>query len=220
MPSDPNVIFVSFSAILFLFAVMLIFAFNMFRLKQQRKFSPKNEFPFELLQGNDAKHLFYYVIMMLLIVVAILIFGLNVVKTRVYFYEILFIISYILSAILFYLMFFLRLNKIKRHLFIAILYFLLITTSFVSYGLFLQFSPFIDNNLTLAVISYCLGLFSFGMALNPKLVNWPIMDKREQQDGTITILRPKIFILALYEWLYVGLHFVLFIFMFISLLFI
>jgi len=50
--------------------------------------------------------------------------------------------------------------------------------------------------------------------LNPRLRKWPIMDKVLQQDGTVLILRPRYFMLALYEWGFIAAQFLLMIVMY------
>lgn len=57
-----------------------------------------------------------------------------------------------------------------------------------------------------SIISYLLAFFALLLALNPRLSKWSMMDKIEQQDGSIIVLRPKIFVLAVTEWLLILLN--------------
>lgn len=214
-----NAILLVFITLLSIFAITLIFQLNMFRIKQGRSFSFHNEMPFELVEGLDKGLIHYQYLLYLIISTLFLAFGFFYVKTPIFYYEILLLISLLVNGILFYLMFFLKVSALKKHLFILTFYIVTLATSFLSFGLYMQLSPhLINNNLPIAIISYILGIVTLGLVLNPKLKKWPIMDKIEQQDGTNIILRPKKFILAIYEWIYVVFHFVLIIVMFVGLL--
>ncbi|MFA5660159.1 MAG: hypothetical protein WC968_02015 [Bacilli bacterium] len=208
---------VTFFVGLFLFIITLIFQLTMYRYKQQRPFSFQNELPFELVQGVDTRYLHYHYILIFMVTLSQVIFAFNYLPTLVAWYEFLLVGSLALSAIMFYLLFFIKVFEVKKHILVVLLQALSVVTSFIAFGLFAQFSIFGKHNLVFAIVSYIIALVGLFVLFNPRLRRWPIMDKVLQQDGTVLILRPKVFLLALYEWGFILFQFILFILMYIHL---
>jgi hypothetical protein len=57
---DKSIVHIAFFSSLSLFVITLIFQLSLYRTKQNRKFSFRNELPFELVQGADIKFITMY----------------------------------------------------------------------------------------------------------------------------------------------------------------
>lgn len=209
-----SVLHVSFFVGFFLFVITLIFQLTMYRYKQGRKFSFRNELPFELVQGVDSRYLHYHYILIFVITLAQVIFAFNYSTPIHGWFQYLLIGSLVLSAIMFYLLFFIKVFEVKKHIFVVLMQALSVVSSFFAFGLFVQFNIVGTQNLPLAIIAYIIALVALIALFNPRLRRWPIMDKVLQQDGSLLILRPRYFMLALYEWAFIILQFLLFVLMY------
>ncbi len=205
----------TFFAAVALYVITLIFQLTMFKMKQNRKYSFRNELPFELVQGVDVRYGLIQNVLLFLVTVAQVVFAFNYFPTLIMWYEYLLVAGFVLSSIMVYLLHFVRVFEIKKHIIVMLLQGLGVFTSFLALGIFMQFNIYDRQSLPFAIILYVLAFLSLLILFNSKLRSWPIMDKRVQQDGTVLILRPKTFLLAVYEWIYIALHFVAFITMYI-----
>ncbi len=214
-----SVLHVSFFIGLFLFVITLIFQLTMYRYKQGRKYSFRNELPFELVQGVDQKYIQYHYILIFGVILAQVLFAFNYLPQLIYWYEYLLVASVTLSAIMLYLLFFIKVFEVKRHIFVFIVQALSVVTSFVAFGLFVHINIYGTQSLPFAIVNYVFAFIALLLLFNSRLRRWPIMDKVLHQDGTVLILRPRYFLLALYEWGFIILQFVQFILMYIFLFF-
>ncbi len=62
-------------------------------------------------------------------------------------------------------------------------------------------------HMILGIVGALLALGMFAVIFNPKLLNWYRLDKETNDDGTISVTRPKIFPLAFSEWLSIAISF-------------
>lgn len=211
-----NVLLFAFLFAITIFIVTMIFQLNMFRVTQDRKFNFKNELPFELTEGVPRKFLRLQYLLHGVISVALLVFGFAFVfkdTSDLFFYDYLLLAGLTLSAFTYFLVFFLKLDEVKFHLIILLLYVFSLFTAYLAFALYLHLSPYsplLNNKATYVfiVFGYLVSLVMLLLMFNPQLAKWPVMDKIKQQDETLIILRPKLFILAVYEWLFVLLHFI------------
>lgn len=188
-------------------AIVLIFGVNAYRLKQNSNYSFLDQFPFEISQGVGASYALYIHILMLLYTVASVFFGFYIItKPETHFSGLTFLVSWSLTSAVIYLIFITKFTSVKRHLFVSALLFILTVINGVMAGLYYQFSPAQLISKVPSIISYLLAFFALLLALNPRLSKWSMMDKIEQQDGSIIVLRPKIFVLAVTEWLLILLN--------------
>lgn len=182
-------------------ALTIIFAINSFRMKQRRDYSFLNEFPFELTQGVGANFTRFMHVLVLFFSIMMIFFGFYRIEYIIaHFSGLVFLMSWTLTAFLIYLIFIVKFTSVKRHLFISALFFLLTVLNGLMFGLYLQLSPVYMLDKTYPIISYILGAIALLLVLNPKLSHWSYMDKIEQQDGTVIVLRPRVFVLAFTEW--------------------
>lgn len=213
----PNLLHASFFIGIGLFAFTLIFQTLLFQQKQQRKFNFRNELPFELVQGVDQKYLSYHYILLFLVTLAEIIFAYNYFPQLILWYEYLLVGSFVLSSIMVYILYFVRVFEVKRHIIVMLIQALSVITSYFALGVFAQFNIWDKQVLALAIVLYIIAFVALLALLHPKLRRWPIMDKEFMQDGTVVITRPRYFMLAVYEWMFILLHFIVFIIMYIYL---
>ena len=69
-----NILHYAFFAAVGLYNFNLIFQLTMFKMKQNRKFSFRNELPFELVQGVDVRYSLLQNILLFLITIAEVVF--------------------------------------------------------------------------------------------------------------------------------------------------
>lgn len=182
-------------------SLMIIFAINSYRYKQKQAYSFLNQFPFELTQGAGQNNHLYIHILVLLFSLASVFFGFYRIQYPLAdFSGLSFLLSWSATSFVIYLVFIVKFTSVKRHLLISSLLFILTILNGLMMGLYLQRSPELILQQAHPIISYALALIALLLAVNPKLSHWSFMDKIEQQDGTIIVLRPKVFILALTEW--------------------
>ncbi len=62
--------------------------------------------------------------------------------------------------------------------------------------------------LVITILLFALTLFLFVIIMNPKLSKWTKMDSVTSEDGTISYVRPKFFVLAFSEWILIFSYFV------------
>ncbi|OQC11392.1 MAG: hypothetical protein BWX74_00197 [Tenericutes bacterium ADurb.Bin087] len=209
-----NIIHIAFFASLSLFIITLIFQLSLYRYKQDRKYSFRNELPFELVQGADIKFINYHYVLLFLVTIANLLFAFKYLQHIYSWYEYLLVGALALSSIMLYLLFFVKVYEIKKHIIVVIIQALTVVTSYFAFGLYAHISPFGKQNIVFGIVGYIFAVFGILVLLNPKLSKWPIMDKVLQQDGTVLILRPRYFLLALYEWGFIAAQFLLMIIMY------
>lgn len=71
---------------------------------------------------------------------------------------------------------------------------------------------FLGNNQTqpafliLGVIVAVIGLLILAVMVNPRLRQWAQLETRPSEDGTLVVVRPRLFILAFSEWLVIFLN--------------
>lgn len=191
---------------LIVLTIMLVFGVNAYRLKQGQRFSFLNQFPFELSQGVGPSYAVYMHILALLFTISSVFFGFYVIDINAHFSALTFLFSWTLTSFTIYLIFITKFTSVKRHLFIVALLFVLTIINGVMAGLYYQVSAAALLEKTSSIISYVLAFLALVLAVNPRLTRWSMMDKIEQQDGTIIVLRPKIFVLAITEWLLIVLN--------------
>lgn len=186
--------------------VLIIFGLNAYQIKQRRTYSFKNEFPFELTQGVGLNFIPYIHAMALLFTTAMILFGFYAIKYHGYFAGPSFLVSWTITAFLIYLLFIIKFSSVKRHLLVSASMLVFTMINAVMFGLYLQFSPIFTQNLLFPIISYGLGFVALLLAVNPRLNKWSVSDKIEQQDGTVIMLRPKVYVLAMTEWVLILLN--------------
>lgn len=198
--SSGSILTLAFIGAILALTILLIFAWNAYKLKQRRNYSFLNEFPYELTQGVGSHFVTYIHALILLFTVCFVLFGFYVVEFPSFFAGLMLLVSWTITGFLSYLVFVIKFTSVKRHLLVSASLLIFTLINGIMHGLYLQFSPVYTTNYLFPIISYVLAFLTLLLGLNPRLGKWSYADKIEQQDGTVIILRPRIYILAATEW--------------------
>lgn len=188
---------------IFLFLTIDLFAsYDSFRRKQSVPFNFWNSLPFELTQGSDKNYRPIHLGLIFLSFGSFILFPFMVLPPSAAnaYYSIIIYVMMTLSGLIMSLLFIINMNNYRLHILAVALLFASTIGESVGLCLYLLFSPFGPFPKILAFLALIPGVLALLLAVNPKLAKWPIMDKRELQDGTLEILRPKRFVLAYTEW--------------------
>lgn len=207
----------SFILAIFLILIILVFGINYYRIKQKRKYSFKNEFPYELAQGVGDNFKTVFHVLILVYAVALIFFTFYTLNEVQHWTSMTLLISNVVTALITYLIFTTNVRSMKKQMMFTAIYLVLTLLNALSLGFYFQFFLIEGNQnaIYFYVTAYVIAAISALLILNPRLAKWSYMDKIEQQDGTITILRPKWFPLAYSQWALVIINIIL-----ISLLFV
>ena len=99
------------------------------------------------------------------------------------------------------------LNNIRFHVFAFVFFGLM--SALYDFGNIIAFTRIPGNSALPYILVVLLGLLGLGkivLLLNPKLMHWAKLDSKMEEDGTMTYSRPKPFVLALTEWIFIYAH--------------
>ena len=194
------------ASILF-FIGFLLFGIQHYKKKYTVTYDLRNTFPYEInYQTRFLDNIFVNVFLVLSMVASIGYFAFFDIKNLSGVVIVILICGLLLSIINFF-MFFADLKYIRFHLI------LLVLQAISAFGLagsiavlgFISFQK--DNSYYLGIVVACLaailGLFIFGAMMNPKLNFRLEMVKTITPEGKETLVRPKYFVLAFSEWLFI-----------------
>lgn len=108
------------------------------------------------------------------------------------------------SSIMVLLINFVPLKLLKGHIATSVLTFLaaFITPASIAIA---SFSIYRSNQNSLAlatsIIAIVVTVFVFILIMNPNLTHWAHVEKKTNEDGSVSYVRPKYFVLAFSEWL-------------------
>jgi len=172
------------------------------------KFSLKSMFPFEMQNLTKAKYNWYVRFVALFFALAMALFAINAFDMS--FGSILGFATgaMIINAIVMMLLFIVDMRRASLHMAFAICHFIL---TFLSYAFVANYVFFAKSNqypIVLGIICIVLAIIIFLLLLNPKLYRWMYLEKVEE-DGVQVLKRPKVVVLSLYEWIFMGLSILL-----------
>jgi len=190
----------------FSFAGMLIFGFANYKEAFKARFSPLNMFPYELSFHNRGKLIIIYRFFLYLFSAFSLTPALLMVSKYVAFpsfriYLILITIFFLASALTFLALNIIQAKFVMLHTILATAYFALSALIAGSTAIFLINIHSDAKLLSLGIIEAALAFSSLLVMLNPRLRHWAELKATTNEDGTVSIERPRIFILAFSEWL-------------------
>ena len=110
----------------------------------------------------------------------------------------------VLNTISLIMMIFLPLKMLKHHLLLVAMAvtFSFLSPFFIALNGVLSYNAYPDGiKLVPAIIGVVDCLFIVILFINPRLNKWASLEKKENEDGSISYVRPKIFVLAFTEWL-------------------
>jgi hypothetical protein len=200
----------------FFFIFGILAAYILYQKKQQRKYSFLNEFPYELYQGIDQKYISIFYIIQMVQALGFIVFGFYSFTDNKNYYGIILLTSWTLTALLMAALSFVKLRSMRGHITIVAFLFTLTLVNAIFLGIYFYKTIYLDVPLAFPIISFVLAAVVLGLMINPLLKRWPYMDKIEQQDGQIIILRPKFFVLAYTEWLLILINYLLMLLAFIG----
>jgi|GEM_PF-6811411 len=188
-----------------LFAFLIV-GTCMFKIQFKRNFSIKGDFINEVVTANYRLHLTLSLILVSL--AALLVFYFfsfdyknNPITICVYF-------SALISVVLFACTIIIPPIFPKHHVvtfvFSNIAYIILISIVIIYFTMQFNYRPSERDDIkkiVVSIISLLHIVYFIGILINPKLLNWAQLNKIVADDGTIVIERPKVFVLALSEWL-------------------
>ena len=209
-----SVFYAYFIVCVFMVVLGAVFLFALvpmrYKKANNKKYSKSQQFPFELISYNES-WLPYSRFLIILIAFFMAISSGLFLSTIGLFTSFLSMASFIvaagvLSSFTFAALFFVKATKhLKAHIFT----FTLFGTSSILFDTmnliaFLQMPSNTGLPYFLASIAGVLGIGKILFLVNPKLGHWAEMDSTVDQDGVVTHIRPKPFIIALTEWVLVG----------------
>lgn len=210
-----NIIVVAFFIMIFSFFALIIFLQNIYKLKQKRKYSYRNEFPYELLQGSDNNSKIVGYVLVLVFVISQIFLVFYALFDKTHFTATTLLISSVISSLATYFLFTTNINSMKKQMLLTSLLLTLTTVSSLMLGLFFLLRVE-GTSFFIYVPAFILAAISLLLIINPALKRWAYMDKIVQQDGTIEILRPKYFPLAYSQWALIVINVLLLLLLFIG----
>ena len=203
-------------AVFLFLAIDLIASQESFYRQQQSRFNFFNSLPFELSQGSHKSFIPFHYGLISLSILSFILFPIIVLPSgsTQFYYAIIIYVMMAISGLIILSLFIITMNNYRLHLFALALLFASTIGESVGLVLYLLQSPFGYYSLPLVFLAAIPAILTLGFAFNPRLSKWPIMDKRELQDGTLQILRPRYFVLAYTEWalIIINLIFILYFF--------
>ena len=188
----------------FLFAGFLFFSIMNYKERFKSNYDLRNHFPYELNFESPYKENFLGNTLLLLATASgiafYVLFDNN--KTNGYFMFIM--IGGIVHLLAMFFLVFVPLKLLKSHLVLVTLDIILSFLIPFALAISASFRFYHTNDaiyMIFIIIPAVICLWVFIMMMNPKLTNWSRMDKKKNEDGSITYTRPRYFILALYEWM-------------------
>ncbi len=188
-----------------------------FKKTYRRGYSFFNEFPYELYSPfKENKNIFYLISSIVYVALSIASFipyislAGNNTSTIVYFTLIAAI--YLVAQLVYLSLVLIPAFHIKVHAMLATIFFcfsLLASSTFgfslISIYNYLQ-SP---GLIVLSISSFVIAAFEICIIFNPKLKDWTLLEKQPDDEWTLTYARPKVFPLAISEWLIIFSQFAL-----------
>ena len=179
-----------------------------------KKYSFLRHFPEEILSKDNKAMIplrilqYAFVVPSLLIIVFIFIY-------RQYFSNDLLVLEAIMGALIFLMsllhivLSYIPSRNTKPHFVISTIHFsgTFLTSAMVAFNgyyfanLYNSQSTGSVYHLALGIIATILVIGTLVMMFNPKITTWYKMDTTQNEDGSVSVSRPKIFILAFSEWL-------------------
>ena len=193
-------IFLSIVSIIFFF----LFSFTNYKVRFKSNYNIRNHFPYELNYEGEFKDNLLGNIFAILIAVGAILFYAFYDESRTNGYFLFTMIGGMINSLTVLALIFLPLKLLKAHL--ATVTINVIFSFLIPFALALEASIAFSKTkeaapLIFIIINSLICLFVFILLLNPRLTRWADMDKKENEDGSISYLRPKYLSLAFTEWL-------------------
>ena len=191
-----------------IFAILLVVGRNNYLEYTKDKFDFRSKFPYEMQDKSYFKYNWQVRFLALFFCLSLALFAVNAFDMRHASSLSLAIGVMILNAIVTMLLFFVSMKNASLHMILAIAQFALTFLSYAFVSNYVYFFNALDYPLFLGIVSSVFVLVILLLLINPKLYRWMYLDKVEE-NGEIVIKRPKILLLAFYEWIFMLLTIIL-----------
>ena len=190
-------------ASIILFGSFVVVSIYNYRNRFKLEYHLRSHFPYELnYHGRYKDNLYGNIIY----VVYFLVVGAFIVLSTTYNngYLIFALIAGVIALICVSAFVYVPVDFLRVHLLIVAIGFIFSLAFSVSVALASYFT-YKDNNSVSMLISFIVSMINSAayviLILNPKLSHWADMDHETKEDGTVTQVRPKFFVLAFSEWM-------------------
>jgi hypothetical protein len=200
-----------FSLLIVAFILFFMLNFTFFKNVHHLSFNLKNMFPYELNNYNSRRNPYFLPLLIICLALTVasfspLIYHLTYSEIDTAFTWFVFVIAlaFTLAQTSFVLLCLIPAVHIKPHAIISTIFFSLsLLSSAVLAVAFYNLYVINQENyyIVFMVLAICIAVFDAILIVNPKLKYWANLERNVDKDGTITYVRPKIFVLALSEWL-------------------
>ncbi len=190
-------------------------ALRNYQIINKDKYSLARNFPFELSPIRDGKKNILFVVMIIASIILLNFANIFVcvssynIETRYQGTMLLTVASSFIASISFIYLLFSDTKNFKMHL-LALSFLIAFALANVASIAYIGYASLLDpsksqvdlKKLIVAIIATIEGIVMLLLFINPKIKSWFKLEEIKNDDGTITHVRPKIFILALIEWSY------------------
>ena len=200
----------------FSFFLMVFYGLSNHRAIFKERYSVLNMFPYELSYHNQGRlllfyRLFLYVYAAFSLTPALLLISKYFNYPSYLSYLVLIGGIFAISAVSFLTLHIIQAKFVRLHSLVVTGYFASSVLSAGASSIFL-INLFISDNgskpafLALGIVVAVLGFLILAIMVNPRLREWAKMNSQQNEDGSVVIVRPRIFVLALSEWLIIFLN--------------
>ena len=188
---------------IFLFACFLIASIFNYKARFKKSYHLRSHFPYELNYHGRYKDNIYGNLIYALFVIAIVVFLIFFNNAYSNGYLIFALIGGAITLVCLSALVYIPIDQLRIHMIVVALAF--ISSLMFSFAIVLAaYFKYKDNSSVPALVSLIFSsvvtvIYAI-LILNPKLTHWAEMDDRVNEDGTVSKVRPKYFVLAYSEW--------------------
>ena len=189
-----------------LFFLFMLVSMNAYKKRWDRKYDIRNTFPYELnYQQRFTDNIMPNAILTLAVATSIALYAFFDIKHLSGAIIVTLACGCIASIIIFF-MFFLDIRFIRFHI---VMFALLAISTFgcpasIAVICYQKYQTTLNvYYIVIAIISAVFALFAFALIMNPKLTFQLQMEKAQGVDGKEVLVRPKFFVLAISEWIFI-----------------
>lgn len=168
---------------------------------KKEKFLMGSMFPYEMQDGLYYKYNWNVRFIALFLALALSLFAINSFELTLQPNLSFLLIVMIVNAVIMMCLFFTTMRNATLHMILSIAHFGLTFITYATMANYVFFYNTVDYPLYLGIICVILVVVMLLLFINPKLYKWMYME-RQEENGTSTLKRPKVLLLATYEWIF------------------
>lgn len=205
------------SLLIVFFAFFIIYGLQSFKKENKTKFNFKNMFPFELYlsKRNNVVYLILLIVyssISFTCFIPLIYLCLTYESGNTFMWLIVVIdLLFVIAQTAFIALNIVSASYVKPHAILSTCFFSfsLLTTAILSVALYDLYQLTLANYyIVLMVVGIIVALCDAVIIINPKLKYWAKLEKVINEDGSISYVRPKHFVLAISQWLVFILNFI------------